>query len=558
MISKVRKYYNLHPLRFILLVGLFFRLLASFFSRGYAFTDDHFFVIEEAFQWMQSGDFLNPSSYDPLRLAHGSLYTFIHFGFLNITQGIPPNLQMFLIRLLHAIYSLLLVKWVFQWAKQKYGFKIAIHSAWIISIFFLFPYLSVRNLVEFVSIPPLFWGMWKLNSNQDIKPITLMLIGLMFSIAFGLRFQTILVSGTAGIMFLLLNPLRKSLLVFIGFLFGFTIINVVLEIWVWGEPLHELIEYVSYNSKNSHLYPNGPWYQYIFLLLGIGLLPFGPLIFFGFLKSLRIDWKWSIPILVFIVFHSLYPNKQERFIFTILPLFLVIGWAEFLMSSNKFLQKFQTKKWQKAFWVTNLILIFPLVFTSTKPGKMDVMLTLYKNGDANKILVENSQRQGREYFPLFYWGKKGKIDHITQELITSDYFDSIRILKRQPPEYVVFLDTNNWAERKNNFKELGIGLSDSIRIYDSWIDHLISGINPIIKKNIWTIFRLNHKAYLPASASAATIETSTATEASKAITAAPKTTSSSALAAAKSTEEKGRVINSPSSNSTSTASAEKY
>ena len=556
MISNARKYYSLHPLRFILLVGLFFRLLAALFSRGYAFTDDHFFVIEEAFQWMQSGDFFNPSTYDPLRLAHGTLYTFIHYCFLHITSFLFPNVQMFLIRLLHALYSLLLVKWVFQWARQKYSLKLAIHSAWIISIFFLFPYLSVRNLVEFVSIPPLFWGMWKLNSTKDIKPTTLLLIGFVFSIAFGLRMQTILVSGTAGIIYLFINPLKKSVLVFLGFLFGFTLINVALDFWVWGQPMHELIEYVTYNSKNSHLYPNGPWYQYIPLLIGIGLLPFGPLIFFGFLKSIRNNWKWSIPILVFLVFHSIYPNKQERFIFTILPMFLVIGWTEFINSSNKKIQKLQSKKWLNVFWVTNIILVIPLVFTSTKTGKMDLMLSLSTKGDASKILVENSQRPGREYFPLFYWGKKGKVDHITENLTTSEYYDSVRILNRKPPEYVVFLDTSNWADRKSNFRELGIGLSDSIRINDSWIDNLVSDLNPKVKKNIWTIFRLNYKGYLPTSSSSATIETSATSEAAK-TAAASKTTSSTTMSSAKTTEEKRCMINSSSSNSSATTSAEK-
>lgn len=527
MILKATKYYNQHPLRVILFVGLFFRLLAALFSRGYAFTDDHFFVIEEAFQWLQSGDFFNPHTFDPQRLAHGTLYTFVHYCFLYLTDGIPTNLQMFFVRLFHAGYSLLLVKWVFQWIKNTYDLKLACQSAWLVSIFFLFPYLSVRNLVEFISIPPLFWGMWKLNSTEIQRPITLFLVGLSFSIAFGLRMQTILVSGTAGLIYLFTQPVRKSFTVFFGFLIGFVIINIGLDYWIWGQPLHELIEYVSYNSNNSHLYPNGPWYQYIPLLIGIGLLPFGPLIFYGYLKSLKINWKWTVPILVFIVFHSIYPNKQERFIFTILPFYLVLGWIEFTHSSGKVLQKFKSKKWQYLFWTTNTLLLILLVFTSTKTGKMDVMLELRNYGEANKIVVENSQREGREYFPLFYWGKLGKVDHITTKLSTQNYYDSVRILNRKPPEFVVFLDTNNWSYRKENFLRFGIILEDSLRIYDSWIDNIVSELNPRVRKNVWTIFHLNYAqcnpGFLPASAGSTTIKTTSASKAAK-TTATIKTT----------------------------------
>ena len=530
MILKATKYYNQHPLRVILFVGLFFRLLAAFFSRGYAFTDDHFFVIEEAFQWLQSGDFFNPHTFDPQRLAHGTLYTFVHYCFLYLTDGIPTNLQMFFVRLFHAVYSLLLVKWVFLWIKNTYDLKLACQSAWLVSIFFLFPYLSVRNLVEFISIPPLFWGIWKLNSTERQRPITLFLVGLSFSIAFGLRMQTILVSGTVGLIYLFAQPVRKSFTVFFGFLIGFVIINIGLDYWIWGQPMHELIEYVSYNSNNSHLYPNGPWYQYIPLLIGIGLLPLGPLIFYGYLKSLKTNWKWAVPVLVFLVFHSIYPNKQERFIFTILPIYLVLGWIEFINSSNNLIQKFQKRKWQNVFWIFNAVLLVPLVFTSTKTGKMDVMLKLGEYDNANKMLVENSQRQGREYFPLFYWGKLGKVDHITTKLSTQNYYDSVRILQRTPPEFVVFLDTSNWDIRKNNFRQLGIQLEDSSRIYDSWIDNLVSEINPQVRKNIWTIFRLNYMQFnngiLPASTSATTIETAAAAESTK-TTSAIKTTSTS-------------------------------
>ena len=78
------RYYRIHPLRSILIVGLIFRLIAAFFSKGYAFTDDHYFVIEEAQQWiMQGGEersFFNPNIITEDRLSHSSFYTFLHYS----------------------------------------------------------------------------------------------------------------------------------------------------------------------------------------------------------------------------------------------------------------------------------------------------------------------------------------------------------------------------------------------------------------------------------------------------------------------------------------------
>ena len=42
------KYLDLLNLKKIILIGLFFRLLAAIFSKGYAFTDDHFEIVELA------------------------------------------------------------------------------------------------------------------------------------------------------------------------------------------------------------------------------------------------------------------------------------------------------------------------------------------------------------------------------------------------------------------------------------------------------------------------------------------------------------------------------
>ena len=52
MKNSLINYYHSHPFRSLLIVGLFFRIIAAIFSEGFAFQDDHFLVIEKAQHWV--------------------------------------------------------------------------------------------------------------------------------------------------------------------------------------------------------------------------------------------------------------------------------------------------------------------------------------------------------------------------------------------------------------------------------------------------------------------------------------------------------------------------
>ena len=88
MFHSIKAYYHSHPFRFILAIAFLVRLLAAVFSQGYAFTDDHFFVIEEAEQWMMGNgkvqDWLSPFISGEERISNSTLYTFFLYLFFQI------------------------------------------------------------------------------------------------------------------------------------------------------------------------------------------------------------------------------------------------------------------------------------------------------------------------------------------------------------------------------------------------------------------------------------------------------------------------------------------
>ena len=73
---------------------------------------------------------------------------------------VDPAGQMLLLRLLHGLFSLLIVALGFRIAEKLGGERPARWTGWALAAFGLFPLLGVRQLVEMVCIPPLMWSAW--------------------------------------------------------------------------------------------------------------------------------------------------------------------------------------------------------------------------------------------------------------------------------------------------------------------------------------------------------------------------------------------------------------
>ena len=102
-------------------------------------------------------------------------YVGIHYIFLSVLKILnisDPAVKMFFVRLLHAIYSLLVVFLGYKITKKIDGEKSAIGVGLLLAIFWFFPILSVHNLVEFVCIPPILAGLWysiKYKETDELK-----------------------------------------------------------------------------------------------------------------------------------------------------------------------------------------------------------------------------------------------------------------------------------------------------------------------------------------------------------------------------------------------------
>jgi hypothetical protein len=149
------------PLNLILLIAFVIRMIAAFFSKGYAFSDDHFDVIEIAQGWLNGLPYWLDESMPP---HHSMLYVIIHYAIFYILEAFKifsPEIKMTVVRVLHGLYSLLVVYLGYKITEKLSNKAYARIVGLMLALIWFMPFMSVRNLIEMVCIPP-FWAAYYL------------------------------------------------------------------------------------------------------------------------------------------------------------------------------------------------------------------------------------------------------------------------------------------------------------------------------------------------------------------------------------------------------------
>src|ERR1051325_906337 len=189
----MNRWLNKISIRQIILLGFVLRLIAVIFSKGYAFSDDHFEVVELAQKWRDGVSLLEKG----LDISFVSLvypgFHYILFDALNVLGIKNPQDMMLVTRLLHALVSLLTIYYSYLLTIRLTGNKnTGKLVAFSMAIFWLFPFMSVRNLREFVCIPFLLIGSYH-AANPKLNYRSIILAGLFFAIAVCLRLQNVFI-----------------------------------------------------------------------------------------------------------------------------------------------------------------------------------------------------------------------------------------------------------------------------------------------------------------------------------------------------------------------------
>ncbi len=509
MINKFKKYFNEKPLQAILLIGLVVRLLAVLFSHGYFMHDDHFLTVEPAASWAvgkNAGDYIpgwgnDKVSPEPLSFFYLGLL-FVFFKAMHFFGLENPDSQMYVMRLVHGLYSLLTIYFAFKITEKLSHRKNAIQVGVLLALIAVLPNFSVRNLVEMVCIPPLLAGFWLLL-RQPVVPLpgpqktqiwnwSFMGAALLMGLAVGVRFQTGLLVALVGFVLLLQRGFWSAVVFGIMSFFAFFLTQID-DVLLWGgKPFQHLQGYFSYNTKNANNYPGSPIAYLSFIALYI-LPPVSLFLLFGFFRQWKKNLLIFLPVLGFLIFHIVYPNRQERFILPALPFVVmlgVIGWNEFIAAS-KFWERRKglLRSSYVFFWTINVVVMLVFCFTYGKRARVEAMKYLYEQGDCQNFVREASGSDiasmppqfysGHDYPTYYYWTRDTDVDGTINDFPRQEEECSTHLHKRPLPNYYLFYGAENLDERVARIQRHFTTLQYKTTIEAGWFDKLIHWLNKL-------------------------------------------------------------------------------
>jgi hypothetical protein len=288
------------------------------------------------------------------------------------------------------------------------------------------------------------------------------------------RFQSVIFVGGIGLALLIQLRWKEVIYTALGSAVFFGLFQGINDYLVWGKPFVEFTEYVRYNIENAHAYLTNTWYSYLTLLLGVSIF-----LFFGLFRTWKKHLLLFLPTFLFLLFHSWFPNKQERFILTIVPFIIIlgtIGWTEYVSRSVFWQRKKKLLKGLYAFSIVVNLILLPFITTMySKQARVESMVYLSHDDNIRSLAFEDSNHSGTKLGPRFYLKKWIYINEITTEhpveKFVTEYGDN-------PPEYILFFEEKNLDERVAKLKAYLPGLHYKATIGQNFIDALLHKMNP--------------------------------------------------------------------------------
>lgn len=453
--------------------------------------DDHFLVVEVASSWADGEDYNDWLPWNqeknfgphPANFAYPSSQ-YLLFELLHQTGPQHPLDQALVLRILHGMYSLIIVVLGYMLTRALIPGRraVATSAAWILAAGGLWPLLSVHQLVEMICIPPLMWALWALARKENPGRTEWLMAGLGIGMATGLRFQCGMIG--LGLIPILLAQRRGLGLLATGStaLVTFSCMQIP-DLLTWGEPFVQLRAYIQYNLTHSGEYPQGPWYQYIFTLLGLLIPPASLMLIWGAIHRKQAPeswWRVAVPILAFFVFHSLFANKQERFILPMVPGLIAMGCAGWSIWSEKSQWWNRHRKLERLgwglFWAISLGLLAITVPYSGKKTRVDAMTFLYEQGSPAFAMV---QVDSGAMPPLFYAGSWSDYHIDNRRESQEDPAAAAARWCAHPPAFILFQGDRHLGEAVAQYKAALPGLRYVTTIKPSRIDRWLHELNPM-------------------------------------------------------------------------------
>ena len=479
----------MRPIIPILAFAAVLRIISAVYSEGYLMHDDHFWVVESSASWADDYDYNKwlPSTQESLgrelkphhtNLFYSSLH-YLYFEAMNFIGLESPMKKMLVLRLIHGALSLIAVYLSYLIAERLGGKKPAIIASLMMASLAWLPMVSVHQLVEATAIIPLLAFAWTLVKNEELGFKPLVIAGIWLGLATGLRYQ-VGIMGLGLIIAFLINSnynlkesIKQSITVGVSAIFFFTLTQIPMDLLLWGKPFAQLRAYIEYNLTSHGGYPQGTYLTYLFTILLLTGPPISILFFCGYLKSYK---KYAVivwPSLAFILFHTLFPNRQERFILPAIPFVIIAGSLFYThLKTNKFF------KFSFVFSIViNSILLLPLTIFSVNTSQMRAMDYLRQQNDLENVLYVSYNNKAHP--PRFYSGEWIEFAYAKDTLkIDEQRVAHCKDPNTVVPNYILFAGDSYTMGLAHAFMDKYKSMSYETRIKGSRFDRALNWIAP--------------------------------------------------------------------------------
>jgi hypothetical protein len=466
-------------LRRVLLAAAAARLIAAIFSEGYIMSDDHFLAVEPVSSWVNGENYHNwfPNEYNQTDHAQPFSYAYYFLNFLilkccALIGIINPFIQAFVLRLVHGVLSLWGVYLFVKLAERLIAsVQWRMYAIWFWVFGGVVTVFSVHQLVETACIPfVLLAYLYVLKYFERERMSALIIAALAFSFSVGMRYQLVFFPLTLGMYLLWKRNWSGAMLFGIFFTLGFALTQID-NLLFWHKPIYQhLLDYQSYNATHFSDYPSN-----VFSYLALITYYIFPVVTIVFLISLRrrhssptfVASQHSdtltifIGVTVFILFHLVFPNRQERFLLPAVPFVLLLMIRAI---SNRYSCSAPSHAVHKAIsWSIYLSAIYTLAYSFYIPKSkyLEASKALYERGDFQNVVIDNWKGEESVWLPMHYVGKfthpfsmtsKKTIDQLKQQIVHQPFFDSKR-LPAPVPNYLIIWGREEVYPRAKQYEE---------------------------------------------------------------------------------------------------------
>jgi len=505
-------------LRRVLLAAAVVRLIAAIFSEGYIMSDDHFLAVEPVSSWVSGENYHNwfPNAYNQTGHAQpfSYAYYFLNFVILKFCAliGIAnPFIQAFVLRLVHAALSLWGV-YLFMKLAERLISSVTwrMYAIWFWVFGGVVTVFSVHQLVETACIPfVLLAYLYALKYFERERMGALIIAAFAFSFSVGMRYQLVFFPLTLGMYLLWKRKWSGAVLFVIFFTLGFALTQID-NLLFWHKPIYQhLLDYQSYNAAHFADYPSNV-FSY-FALISYYIFPVVTVVFIYAVLRKKVALQGLsegsakgalqglsegsakvalqvMPILigtiVFIVFHLIFPNRQERFLLPAVPFVLLLmirtiskqypcnapfeepssgPFAE--PSTGLFSEPWIPKSIKTSIYLS-ILYTLSYSFYVPKAKYIDCCHVLYERGDFQNVVIDNWKGEESVWLPMHYVGKfvhpfsmtnKKSLDQLKQQIAHQPLFDSKR-LPAPSPNYLIIWGKEESYPRVNAYEESGFEL----------------------------------------------------------------------------------------------------